>query len=697
MGAFLALAQGVVRADQAATPAHPLAEARTLLDRGAFQEVIQRTEKLVGDLPTYRRWLRAQALVGLGQEGEALEVLNGIAAENRCRPQRPQDPATLEESATDMRCKVLAKTQPRLAAEQVLTLLETPARLLMGAEWLRTAKHPEQALALEVRVLRDWPASAEAKAFAQQVGEKGLRARIATPEDRMLRIHALLEAHENDLVVAESQALLKDLTFASRIQCEATYALGKAYRKQRRYVSATRTLEDARDLCQRTKQQDFAARAALLQIQVLAIRGLLPETIRTVSWLETTYPKHSFLDDALFLNAEVHERNRDTAGASQLYQRIVKQFPTGDHAEEAGFRLAWSAHNQGKTQDALRWLEKTEKAPNLRPMDRDRARYFRAKWLETTAPSKSQELYAGVVRNLGFYAFLTLNSLDERKPTWVDAWKTELTTLRDRNIGSVKPSPVRPSIQATTSEAEELFRAGAPDFAEAALDATRCDPLPPQESLAVAKTYYDIAAFPKAQLVLRPLRTGALARKLPVSPIDYLLQAYSRPFAQAIDAAAQSESIDPLLLIALVREESTFDPEIVSWAGATGLGQLMPATAIGAYADLFGGKRLDITQLIQPDLNLKLAAHVLHDGLRAFRGIVPLGLGAYNGGHGLIRKVLPKEGSLPFDEWIETVRVRETRNYMKRVVESWGVYRWLYTQDDPFIALPKTVSAAAKT
>ena len=155
-------------------------------------------------------------------------------------------------------------------------------------------------------------------------------------------------------------------------------------------------------------------------------------------------------------------------------------------------------------------------------------------------------------------------------------------------------------------------------------------------------------------------------------------------------AAANAEKVDPLLLYALSREESTFDPQIVSWAGATGLTQLMPATAVGAYATVYRKRLTDLSVLTDPALNLRLGAHVLGDGLRRF-GVVPLALAAYNGGPGLASRTLPRSKAIDFDLWVETISVRETRRYVKRVIGTWGKYRFLYDGESPFIDLPDAI------
>src|SRR5262249_37706851 len=100
--------------------------------------------------------------------------------------------------------------------------------------------------------------------------------------------------------------------------------------------------------------------------------------------------------------------------------------------------------------------------------------------------------------------------------------------------------------------------------------------------------------------------------------------------------------------------------------------------------------RFDPAKLTDPLVNMRLGAHVLRDGLRHFGSSVPLALVAYNGGIGLAAKQLP-EAEEELDLWVETIPVKETRRYVKRVIQTYGIYRFLYDREAPFLDLPDTV------
>lgn len=144
-------------------------------------------------------------------------------------------------------------------------------------------------------------------------------------------------------------------------------------------------------------------------------------------------------------------------------------------------------------------------------------------------------------------------------------------------------------------------------------------------------------------------------------------------------SAASGEFPDPLILHAVVRQESAFDSEAVSHAGARGLMQLMPQTALRV------AKRLNIsysqTRLTHdPTYNLRLGQAYLADMLFNYDGSLILALAAYNAGPVRVERWLqrygdPGPGIYDAIDWTESIPFAETRNYVQRVLENLTVYR----------------------
>lgn len=133
------------------------------------------------------------------------------------------------------------------------------------------------------------------------------------------------------------------------------------------------------------------------------------------------------------------------------------------------------------------------------------------------------------------------------------------------------------------------------------------------------------------------------------------------------------------LVHALIRQESGFDAQAVSPAGARGLMQLMPATAKEVAAK--AGLRHDVRWLTaQPSHNVDLGTRYFKRLLDKYDGSYALALAAYNGGPGRVDRWLgelgdPRSGEVDIIDWIENIPIYETRNYVQRVLEGVYIYR----------------------
>jgi soluble lytic murein transglycosylase len=149
---------------------------------------------------------------------------------------------------------------------------------------------------------------------------------------------------------------------------------------------------------------------------------------------------------------------------------------------------------------------------------------------------------------------------------------------------------------------------------------------------------------------------------------------YPLGYAPMLIGAANRHGVDPLLLAALVREESRYDPNIKSWVGATGLAQLMPTTAEWVFKNVpdYAGR-----PLTDPATNLQLGAWYLAYTHRVFDGGSMYAVAAYNGGPGAVGKWKKGFGGDP-DEFVENIPYSETRLYVKKVFSSYWNYVRLY-------------------
>ncbi len=152
---------------------------------------------------------------------------------------------------------------------------------------------------------------------------------------------------------------------------------------------------------------------------------------------------------------------------------------------------------------------------------------------------------------------------------------------------------------------------------------------------------------------------------------------YPFPYRQLVVREAAEWDVSPFLLAALIRQESAFDAQIVSGAGAIGLMQLMPPTG-KALARVHGPVGLSEQNLTTPEVNLHLGAAFLVEMARRYHGDLPLVLSAYNAGPTrATRWSRYPEASDP-QRFTERIPFAETRGYVKNVRRNLGVYQALY-------------------
>jgi len=129
---------------------------------------------------------------------------------------------------------------------------------------------------------------------------------------------------------------------------------------------------------------------------------------------------------------------------------------------------------------------------------------------------------------------------------------------------------------------------------------------------------------------------------------------------------------------AITRQESQFDRQAISHAGARGMMQLMPGTAREVAGKL--GLNYDAGSLtVDTNYNMTLGSTYFQQMLSYFGGSYPLAVAAYNAGPGNVNKWLrangdPRGGGIEMVDWIEAIPIFETRNYVQRVLENAVVY-----------------------
>lgn len=161
------------------------------------------------------------------------------------------------------------------------------------------------------------------------------------------------------------------------------------------------------------------------------------------------------------------------------------------------------------------------------------------------------------------------------------------------------------------------------------------------------------------------------------APRELLALAYPVPFLEETTAAAEEFAVPALLLYALMRQESAFDPTAGSSAGAFGLTQVIYPTG-EAIARALGADGWAFEDLAHPRLSTRFGAYYLAVQLEEFDGHMLAALSAYNGGPGNAARWLDAQPFDGPDGYLYAVDFTETRTYLEHVSANYAMYRYLY-------------------
>lgn len=255
---------------------------------------------------------------------------------------------------------------------------------------------------------------------------------------------------------------------------------------------------------------------------------------------------------------------------------------------------------------------------------------------------------------------------------------------RTDRLGPAAPAPPDLTVREETRAAPELRAARILSAAGLATDAAAFARQAAERFPSDLGIAYEAARVSAAAGEYRDAHS-LMARRFPTYmsrggrdlPPDFLKLFWPMAFEAHIVEAAKRAGIDPLIMLAIARRESRYDPGVRSVVGAIGLFQFMPYTAreVGPAAGL-----TDVSEqaLKTPQAAARLAATYLKDLLRRFDGALAPAAASYNAGEDLATLWWKAHKSAGVDMFVEMIPYAETRGYVREVVANHETYKWLY-------------------
>jgi soluble lytic murein transglycosylase len=647
--------------------------------------LLARMEKASTVPPDYLALTQAEVLLADGRPIDAARRLGEIS-----------DQSLLHSRAQLVRAKSFqeaGRTRDAIQVYEALAQRQDPAEGSQLALWALAKKKGLSSPASRGYLERLWthyPLGPEGKAAKKQ-----LKAAQFRPDRAALvgRTTALMRAGSWASIIRLLESRKSGLSTPTGENCALTYMLGRAYFKKNEVTKAAAILGPAGRNCNRLTPE--------LGPKMLYLAGKSEE--RKKRWqaaaghylaIPKLYSDSSYADDGFALGGIATHEAGNHGKARKIWEEQVDRYPTGDMAGEAFWRLAWGAYRSGDTDGAIHWAERTlrELPLEVDPEHYRAARYWAGRWLLyprvkapnqlTSDPDKRAQGLAllGQVMEEHFGSYYGLQAASRLR----ELAPNRLLALRRR------PPPKHPRAWAVRAEFADnphtqkglaLSRLGLRKEALAEFSRLAGDELLPTEAAYLCKIRWAAGDVVGAHDTLRRYLQAHPPEQIGAFRNELLRQAYPQRFFEEVRAATVDYEWDARIFHALVREESNFNPKIVSWAGARGLSQLMPGTAkqVAQWLKIPYSR----ARLFEPAYNLQIGSRYFQFLMDRYANNPFMSMAGYNAGEGNVGKWQKRFGDVPTDEWVELIPIRQTRHYVKRVSGTWQTYHFLYDGGPP--------------
>ncbi len=719
---------GIAQGAPSSEPARHLQQALTLVQQGKITAALKVTglpEPTAPITPIHGRMAFLHAVL-MQQHHGTEAALDAFHTVWRTYPPLADYAAkTLAEAAATRHDLAMLEDLASALTERYPYSLHLPSIHLLLAQTQYRLGHREQARARVAHVLQTYPSHPSAPdAFFLRAQLEEEAGHIAKAAITFKHVGDTYPSHQRAVAAFKrSRQLLQRLPAAQRprIDPEREFTTLTSLIKARRWPEVHRRLKALTPI---VKNDPRHAQLLLLQAIATQRQRRLPQAMTLLKRLLIRYPQSPQRAEAHYRLAQLYhrrgqkgyqdqrkthlrhaiaqrhdsewapkaalklalifEQQQKLAQASDLYRQIGEHYPSHTEAVPSLWKAAWLQYRQGDyDQAAQMWRQIVTQFPE--DVWRPKVLYWLARAVEQRGDqSNAQALYHRVMTDFPFtyhgsQARQQLRRLAIPIPPFAAQEQAYLPWERHPPVSLPSPLMTPPSreqfhlVRTREFQHLQMYRRARREIR--ALETH----LPPSHATQylVASLLVDnqehLAALQRLNQIvgeLTPLQVRGLTR-------DFWALLYPQRFLAPVTRQAAVHKLSPYTILSLIRQESVFNPRVVSRVGARGLMQLMPATA-RRVARQTGYKRLRLRQLFDPQINITLGTHYFAAQLRHFDNNPVFALAAYNAGPHRVKKWRQRWPGLPMDEFIEHIPFKETRLYVKLILRNLFIYESLY-------------------
>jgi soluble lytic murein transglycosylase len=574
------------------------------------------------------------------------------------------------DQAPELEANLLLNLQDVAGARRVLVAAEEtdaadrPGFQLSEGQVAFTLGETEDAARIDRQLLLTHPLSPEAQIARARLASMGQESSLTTAELSSLG-DAFYQAGRYESASEQYRALARQPDLSEEARNHFAVAAAGCDLKLKRLTSAeAEALPDTND--------ESGARRLYLLMELARDENDLDAQRLIVAGMESRFPASPWLAEALYSSGNLYLLRREYPAAAGYYGDLATRFPASTYAARAHWRAAWLTYRQGLYPQASSLFdEQIRLYPNA--PETASALYWRGHLYETQdhSPALAAADYRTLIRAYRHYFFAQMAT--ERLAALGDA-----EPVSPPELSRFQPPPAPQLV--------ESFPADSPHLAKARLLANAGLNEYIGQEIAADPDSASWSALAEAQIYasygenFRALR--AIKRALPhfaSAPIRSIPLAYWRilfpePYWETIKAESAKNGLDPYLVASLIRQESEFNPSVVSYANAYGLMQLLPAVG-KAMARQEGMRSFETFQLLDPATNIRLGTRYLRQQLDKFGRVPEYALAAYNAGG---ERVADWKDAGPYqgmDEFVESIPFTETREYVESILRNVEMYK----------------------
>lgn len=621
-------------------------------------------------LKEYAEFLGAQAEHQAGNEKAAEALLSGFTT-------RYPD-SVFNAQAPELEAAVLLNQNKILEAEKILAAnknFDSRAAYQLVQAKVELAKGEKPAAARDFKhLLLTHPLAHEAEEARAQLNDLWAEAGFTVDERRQLG-DAYYNAKRYNDAADEYHKLAHDTTLSTTQRNGFAVAEAACNLKLKRLTQAeAEALEQTND--------ENGARKLYLLLELARGRGDLDGQRKILEELKSKFPESQWLAEALFSSGNMYLLRREYPEAIENYSYLAEHFPQNKNAAYAHWHACWLTYRQGSMTDAAKLFDNQI---HQFPKDKESvaAVYWRARLYEKLDHNneKATANYQTLTRLYPhfFYAQMArqrLAQLQGKLTTDTTQSATALVTETATELDQMTPA-APPALTTDLPDSPHLERAsllanaGLNDYI--ALEIAAVPGSSAWSALAEARIYQ---SYGETFLALRAIKRavpGAMSTEIHSIPLEYWRILFPEPWWETIKKESAKNNLDPYLVASLIRQESEFNPSVISHANAWGLMQILPSVG-KMLAREEGIENFQTRMLLDPETNIRLGTRYLRDILTRVGGVTEYALAAYNAGEERVSEWKSAGPYSGMDEFVESIPFTETREYVEAIVRNREIY-----------------------